>query len=74
MNAGLSQAEIAQKLGYGNSQFVSNWERGASRPPLKVLKKVATLLKVSPQDLFQALLESSIEKLTSDLKKEFKGG
>ena len=35
---GLSQRDVADKLGYTSPQFISNVERGLCSPPLKKLK------------------------------------
>lgn len=42
--AGLSQRQVAQKLGYNNAQFVSNVERGLCNYPLRNLKKLEKLI------------------------------
>ena len=39
--AGLTQQEVALGLSYDTAQFVSNWERGISLPPLVALPKLA---------------------------------
>lgn len=39
--AGLTQAALAKKLGYRSPQFVSNWEREESLPPIDALPKIA---------------------------------
>lgn len=71
--AGLSQADVASKLGYSTPQFISNWERGLSLPPLKVLRKIASLYKVDVEELFQLQLEVSVEHVAADMKKKFYG-
>lgn len=72
-NAGLSQKQVSDKLGYTTPQFVSNWERGVSSPPLKTLKKIGELYHVSADDLFKVTLESTIQQVTMDLKRKFYG-
>ncbi|MFP5518296.1 MAG: helix-turn-helix domain-containing protein [Bdellovibrionia bacterium] len=71
--AGLSQKDVATKLGYSTPQFVSNWERGISTPPLKTLKKIGDLYKVSPDELFNVTLNYQLQQMTFDLKKKFYG-
>jgi transcriptional regulator with XRE-family HTH domain len=39
--AGLTQAALATKLGYKSPQFVSNFERSESLPPIRVLSRIA---------------------------------
>lgn len=71
--AGLSQKEVADRLGYTTPQFVSNWERGVSQPPLKTLKKIGEMYKVSSDELFNITLNYTIQEVTTDLKKKFYG-
>lgn len=53
---GLSQNDLARKLGYGSGQFVSNWERGLANPPAKDLKALATVLKMDKAELAGLLI------------------
>lgn len=53
---GLTQSEVAQKLGYSSPQFISNVERGLCAPPLKSLKKITELLQIDPKDLMSLIL------------------
>ena len=46
---GLTQLELAKKLGYPNSQFVSLFERGLSKVPNDVYGKLHVILGVSVQ-------------------------
>jgi len=66
--AGLSQAEIAKKMNYSTPQFISNWEREVSYPPLNSIKKLASILGVSP-DLILDYVE---EKERAQLEAKFK--
>jgi len=69
--AGLSQRDVADKLGYSTPQFVSNWERGVSHPPINALKKLGELYKVSSDDLFEVALNATIQEVTADLRRKF---
>lgn len=51
--SGLSQTEVAEKLGLSTGQFVSNWERGVSMPPMEYLPKIVKLYKISKAELVQ---------------------
>jgi len=42
----LTQTEIAKHLGYNTPQFVSNWERGLSAPPIESLKQISEILEL----------------------------
>jgi len=55
IKAGLKQKDVAKELGYSSPQFISNWERGISSPPVKIIKELANLYKTSPDKLFRKL-------------------
>lgn len=69
--AGLSQKTVSNKLGYSTAQFVSNWERGISHPPVTALKKIAHLYGITAEDLFEKLKEQATEDLVFGLEKKF---
>ncbi len=69
--AGFSQKDVATKLGYSTSQFISNWERGVSQPPLSTLRKLAEVFKINVDEMFNVLLESTIAQVEVDLKRKF---
>jgi transcriptional regulator with XRE-family HTH domain len=68
---GLSQKDVADKLGYSTSQFISNWERGVSHPPLHTLRKLSDLYKISADEMFSVLLKTTIAQVETDLKRKF---
>ena len=72
-NMGLSQAAIAEKMGYTTPQFVSNWERGLAMPPMKTLKKLAEMYKIPQQELFDILLQATVHQVKVNLHKKFYG-
>lgn len=63
--AGLTQLELAKAMGYSVPQFVSNWERGVSVPPLESARKLARLLDVSPAELAHAFARDALEDLAA---------
>jgi transcriptional regulator with XRE-family HTH domain len=69
-NLGLSQTFVSSKLGYTSPQFVSNWERGLSHPPLKSLKKIAKLYKLRDKELFDIFVNSYMSEVETDLRKK----
>ena len=71
IRAGLSQKEVAEKLGYSTAQFVSNWERGLSAPPVETLKVIAEMYKINLDEVFQVTLETAVNRLAVDLRKKF---
>lgn len=56
--SGLSQAEVAKKLGMSSGQMVSNWERGACFPPLRDLKRLANMYDVPLKSFFDRFSEA----------------
>lgn len=68
---GLSQKDVADKLGYSSAQFISNWERGLSSPPMHTLKKLAEMYNVNVDEMFDVILESTLEQVRVDLQKKF---
>jgi transcriptional regulator with XRE-family HTH domain len=67
ISAGLTQSEVAQKMGYSSPQFVSNWERGLANPPVFVLRDLTKMYKVSADSMFDIL----VEDVKSELHREF---
>jgi transcriptional regulator with XRE-family HTH domain len=65
---GPSQGEIAKSLGY-HVQFVSNWERGVSGPPIGKLAEIVDLYGMDKNEVLEFLLEH----LEKNLKRFFKG-
>lgn len=53
--AALSQKEACQALGYSDRQFVSNWERGISSPPLNKFQELSKLYGFSTEELFEVI-------------------
>ena len=72
IEAGLTQKDIADKLQYTSSQFVSNWERGTCRPPLETLGVLVDLLGISKQDLIQIYMNTMEAEIRSALSKKSK--
>lgn len=67
VSVGLTQSEVAKKLGYSSPQFVSNWERGLANPPVFVLRDLTKMYKVSADQMFDLL----VADVKSDLEREF---
>ncbi len=51
IKAGLSQRDVSNALGYSTPQFISNWERGVSTPPMDAMPKLAELYHADMDDL-----------------------
>lgn len=50
--AGLTQEQLAARLGYQGKQTVSGWETGRSTPPSERLQDLAEVLGATVGDLF----------------------
>lgn len=72
IESGLTQAEVATRLGYTSPQFISNWERGLASPPAFIIKDLAKIYQISADDLFQRLLKEVEASLTMAYKKASK--
>jgi transcriptional regulator with XRE-family HTH domain len=70
---GLSQKEVADLLGYKTGQFVSNWERNKSQPPIPVLKDLAKILEIPEETLFNVVLEQHLKDVTTQLHQQIFG-
>lgn len=67
IEAGLTQSQVAGKLGYSSPQFISNWERGLANPPVFILRDLTKMYKVPADEMF-SLLMAEIER---ELHREF---
>lgn len=69
---GLSQAELAGKLGLTSGQSVSDWERGyGSRIPIRTLKVLIEVLNLDKSVVFEMYLAQEKEKLARKIEAEF---
>jgi transcriptional regulator with XRE-family HTH domain len=73
IESGLSQMVVAKTLSYSTAQFVSNWERGLSSPPISTLRKLCEIYHIPPDVLFDITLKTMINQVTKDLRKKFYG-
>jgi len=63
----LTQSEVAQRLGYGSPQFISNIERGISNVPVKSLRIMIDLYQISANEVIQILLDDKRRALLRQL-------
>ncbi len=54
--AGLTQAEVADNLGYSTPQFISNVERGRCRYPIEKLGKIKKIYRLSNDQIVNLIL------------------
>lgn len=69
--AKLSQKQVAEELGYSSPQFVSNWERGQSTPPIHTIKKLSKIYGFDIKEFQKIYIESEVNRTVSDLNKRF---
>lgn len=65
--AGLSQRQVAEKLGYTTPQFVSNWERGIISPPLTTMATLVKMYSMSSKELLELLVSEYRNTVTEVL-------
>lgn len=70
--AGYSQTQVSTKLGYTSPQFISNWERGLSHPPVKSLNKLAKLYKVKGVELGEIFIKTYVKEVEEDLRRQMR--
>lgn len=68
--AGLTQSEVAEALGYTSGQFISNVESGRCRFPGNQLGKIKKLYRLKTGDLLQMVLEEEEQVIRQALKME----
>ena len=71
IKAGLSQNDVAKRMGYSNGQFISNWERATGTPSIQTLRKLADLYRISSDRLFAHFLHHALTKTEESLHEEF---
>lgn len=71
MQVGLTQREVSEHLGYSTPQFVSNWERDVSKPPIKAIRKLAKLYKVDAEAMLRDVKLSWTEDLNRRINREW---
>ena len=64
---GWTQAELAIKLGYDNSQFISLLERDQSKAPVYVLGQLIVLLGIPEEEVTKSLLSFYEDELKKQL-------
>ncbi len=66
----LTQKDVSTQLGYSTAQFISNWERGVSFPPAKVIRKLAEIYTVNETKLLAAYCEHKIDSYKRKIKND----
>ncbi len=63
----LTQRELAEALGYGSAQFVSDWEREYSRPPVPKIRRLSKLLAMPTDEILRWLIEDEKTLIESSI-------
>lgn len=63
--AGLTQKDVATKLGYVSAQFISNAERGLCKVPKDKFKKLSKMLSKAAMN---RIIEARIKNMRSELR------
>jgi len=69
-NLGLSQNEVAQKIGHGSGQFISNIERGKCALPVRTLGELIKYYRLDTSEVIQMMVSDYRSKLEQDLLAE----
>jgi transcriptional regulator with XRE-family HTH domain len=69
LHAGLTQRDVQLKLGYSSAQFISNFERGISAPPLSKLKVLAKLYRLNLDKVIELILAGEEKNILEELGK-----
>jgi transcriptional regulator with XRE-family HTH domain len=70
IKSGLSQAEVANLLKYSTPQFISNWERGVSSPPLDKVSQLIEIYRISREELIDIMLDEAREHLEKNIPRK----
>ncbi len=58
---GLTQKQLAEKLGIVSAQLISNWERGLCAPPIKKISTLASVLDIKFDPTFDLVMKYKSE-------------
>ena len=65
VSVAMTQQQAGKMLGYEKSQFLSNLERGTSKPPLEVLKRMCEVYKISREEMRARYVEDVVREAES---------
>jgi transcriptional regulator with XRE-family HTH domain len=70
--AQLTQQDVSRQLDYTSPQFVSNWERGVSLPPMEVLPRLASLYAIGPKEMIDTMHKYHLQVIDHQKKELLK--
>lgn len=65
IKSGLSQGQVAQKLGYSSPQLISNWERNLCNPPRKDIAQLIEIYNVNIEDYIEILMDQQRSEIVA---------
>ncbi len=68
---GLTQKQVADRLGYSTPQFVSAWERAEREPPMSVIWSLANIYNISAEKIFDVMVTYRRQMVEQALRAEF---
>ena len=63
----ITQLQLATKLGYDSTQFISLFERGISKCPTKVIGKLCKILDIDQKHFYDVIMKEFSRSLKLDL-------
>ena len=66
---GMTQLDLARRLGYDSTQFVSLFERGMSKVPVNTLGQLIVILGIPEKKIIKILMSAYEEDLVSNISK-----
>ncbi len=71
LELGLTQYEVARRLGYSSPQFVSNWERGIANIPRKVFPQLVKMYRMNTGETKRLLFAEAQRQVECALQQIF---
>lgn len=68
LNAGLTQRQVSETLGYSSAQFISNFECGIASPPTKKLKVLKDIYRIPATKAIQLCLDGERKKMIAEVE------
>lgn len=68
LEAGVTQAQISDELGYSSSQFISNFECGISTPPAKKLGVIVRLIKADKMKAIRLMFQGEEKRMLEQMQ------
>lgn len=72
IKAGLTQAQVANKLGYYSSDTINDWEKGKSGPARADIPKILEIYKINVDSYIKAILEDQRQEMQKEFRKSGK--